>query len=141
MMDAQTFAALPPVPEQLLIGGETIDLVPLKVGELPIFARAVRPIASKIGPAPDWLSLLAEDGDAVLLALSIACRRPQEWVSSLALDDAIRLAEAVFEVNADFFIRHVVPEIMRVSQSIGARFNGPIPSPGSSDPAIVTTTS
>ncbi len=75
------------------------------------------------------------------LALAIACRRPPEWVSNLALDDAIRLAEAVFGANADFFIRRVVPEITRVSQTLGTLIPGRMPSPGSSDPATVIPTS
>ncbi|TXT26194.1 MAG: hypothetical protein FD131_4311 [Rhodocyclaceae bacterium] len=70
----------------------------------------------------------------MILALAIACRRPPEWVSLLALDDAIRLAEAVFGANADFFIRRVVPEITRVSQRIGTVIPGATPSPGSSGP-------
>lgn len=112
-MDAQTFTALPPVPETLIIDGETLDITPLRVGELPAFARAVRPLAGKLGPDPDWLRLLSEEGKAVILALAIACRRPPDGVSSLALDEAVRLAEALFEVNADFFIRRLVPEITR----------------------------
>jgi hypothetical protein len=140
-MTENLFAALPPVPESLVIGGETLDITPLKVGELPIFARTVRPIAGKLGPDPDWLRLLSEDGEAVILALAIACRRPPDWVAALALDDAIRLAEAVFGANADFFIRRVVPEITRVSQRIGTVIPGVTPSPGSSgqDTAIPTS--
>ena len=133
-MTDDTFAALPPVPETVIIGGETLDITALKVGELPIFARTVRPIAGKLGPDPDWLRLLSEDGESVILALAIACRRPPDWVAALALDDAIRLAEAVFGANADFFIRRVVPEITRVSQRIGTVIPGATPSPGSSGP-------
>ena len=94
-----------------------------------------------IADDPDWLRLLSEDGESVILALAIACRRPPEWVSGLSLDDAIRLAEAVFGANADFFIRRVVPEITRVSQTLGTLIHGQMPSPGSSDPATVTPTS
>ena len=75
-MTENLFAALPAVPQSLVIGGETLDITPLKVGELPIFARTVRPIAGKHGPDPDWLRLLSEDGESVILALAIACRRP-----------------------------------------------------------------
>lgn len=140
-MSENVFAGLPPVPESMVIGGETLEISPLKVGELPTFARAVRPIASKLGPDPDWLRLLSEDGESMIQALAIACRRPPEWVSNLALDDAIRLAEAVFGANADFFIRRVVPEITRASQTIGMLIPGQMPSSGSSDPATVTPTS
>lgn len=140
-MTNEPFAALPPIPETVVIGGEALDITPLKVGELPIFARAVRPIAGKLGPDPDWLRLLSEDGEAAILALAIACRRPPEWVSGLSLDDAIRLAEAVFGANADFFIRRVVPEITRVSQRMGTVIPGATPSPDFSDPATATPTS
>lgn len=140
-MDTQTYAALPPVPETVTIRGETLDITPLKVGELPAFARAVRPVASKLTPDPDWLRLLSEDGDSVILALAIACRRPSEWVAALALDEAIHLAEAVFEANADFFIRRVVPEITRVSQRNGVVIPGAMPSTDSSGQGTATSTS
>lgn len=140
-MDTQTFAALPPVPETVIIGGETLDITPIRVGEVPAFARAMRPVASKLTPDPDWLRLLSEDGDSVILAIAIACRRPPEWVATLSLDEAIHLAEAVFEANADFFIRRVVPEITRVIQRIGTLTLTPTRSSGSSEPGIVTPTS
>lgn len=140
-MDAQPFAALPPVPETVILGGETLDITPLRVGELPTFARAVRPVAARLGPDPDWLRLLSEDGEAVILALAIACRRPPDWVAALALDEAIRLAEAVFGANADFFIRRVVPEITRVSAGLGTLIPGPTPSTGSSAAGTATPTS
>ena len=144
-MTENLFAALPPVPETVVIGGETLEISPLRVGELPAFARAVKPIAAQLTAEPDWLRLLSEDGESVILALAIACRRPPEWVANLALDDAIRLAEAVFGANADFFIRRVVPEITqmsaRLSQILGTLILGQTPLPGSSDPATVTPTS
>jgi hypothetical protein len=127
-MRGDTFAALPPVPVTLVIGGERLDLTPLKVGDVPAFARAVQPVAASLSASPDWLALLAEHGEAVIDAVAIASRRPPEWVTNLALDDAVRLAEAVFEVNADFFIQRVLPSLTeaatRVSQTLGARIPG-----------------
>jgi hypothetical protein len=101
-MGNDTFAALPPVPVSVEIAGEHIDLTPLKVGEVPAFARAVQPIAAGLSASPDWLALLAEHGEAVIAAIAIATRRPVDWVAGLDLDEAVRLAEAVFGVNADF---------------------------------------
>ena len=112
----------------LVIGGERLDLTPLKVGDVPAFARAVQPVAASLSASPDWLALLAEHGEAVIDAVAIASRRPPEWVTNLALDDAVRLAEAVFEVNADFFIQRVLPSLTeaatRVSQTLRARIPG-----------------
>ena len=127
-MRGDTFAALPPVPVTLVIGGERLELTPLKVGDVPAFARAVQPVAASLSASPDWLALLAEHGEAVIDAVAIASRRPPEWVTNLALDDAVRLAEAVFEVNADFFIQRVLPSLTeaatRINQTLGARSTG-----------------
>jgi hypothetical protein len=127
-MTGDTFAALPPVPVTLVIGGERLELTPLRVGDVPAFARAVQPVAASLSASPDWLALLAEHGEAVIDAVAIASRRPSEWVTNLALDEAVRLTEAVFEVNADFFIQRVLPTLTeaatRVSQTLGARIPG-----------------
>jgi hypothetical protein len=128
MMTSDTFAALPPVPVTLVIGGERLELTPIKVGEVPAFAKAVQPVALSLSASPDWLALLAEHGEAVIEAVAIASRRPAEWVRDLELDEAVRLAEAVFEVNADFFIQRVLPSLTeaatRISQTLGPRIPG-----------------
>ena len=128
MMTGDTFAALPPVPVTLVIGGERLELTPIRVGDVPGFARAVQPVAASLSASPDWLALLAEHGEAVIEAVAIASRRPPEWVRGLELDEAVRLAEAVFEVNADFFIQRVLPSLTeaatRISQTLGPRIPG-----------------
>ena len=126
-MTSEPFAALPPVPVVLVIGGERLELTPLKVGELPAFARAVQPVAASLSASPDWLALLAEHGEAVIEAVAIASRRPAEWVAGLGLDEAVRLAEAVFEVNADFFIQRVLPGLTEAAariSTLGTRIPG-----------------
>ena len=125
-MDNDTFAVLPPVPVFVEIAGERIDLSPLKVGELPAFARAVQPIAASLSASPDWLALLAEHGEAAIAAIAVAARRPVDWVTGLGLDEAVHLAEAVFEVNADFFIQRLLPSVMRAAARIGQTLESPM---------------
>lgn len=124
-MDDDTFAALPPVPVSVEISGEHIDLTPLKVGEVPAFARAVQPIAASLSASPDWLALMAEHGEAAIAAIAVATRRPVEWVAGLDLDEAVRLAEAVFGVNADFFIRRLLPIVTQAAARIGQTLENP----------------
>ena len=126
-MDDDTFAALPPVPVSVEISGEHIDLTPLKVGEVPAFARAVQPIAASLSASPDWLALMAEHGEAAIAAIAVATRRPVEWVAGLDLDEAVRLAEAVFGVNADFFIRRLLPSVTQAAARIGLALENPTP--------------
>ena len=126
-MGNDMFAALPPVPLSIEIAGERIDLTPLKVGEVPAFARAVQPIAAGLSASPDWLALLAEHGEAAIAAIAIATRRPVDWVAGLDLDEATRLAEAAFEVNADFFIQRVLPGLTEAAariSTLGSRIPG-----------------
>ena len=118
-MGKEMFAALPPVPASVEIAGEHIELTPLKVGEVPAFARAVQPIAASLSASPDWLAILAEHGEAVISALAIATRHPVDWVAGLDLDEAVRLAEVVFGVNADFFIRRLLPSVTQAAARIG----------------------
>jgi hypothetical protein len=139
--EGQAFAALPPEPLILAVGGDQLEITPLRIGELPGFARAVKPIAAHLTLQPDWMLILGEDGEVLILALALACRRPPEWLAALSLDEAIQVAEAVFEVNADFFIQRVVPQLQRVSQRLGSLKLGPIVSSDSSAPATTTTTS
>ena len=124
-MDDDTFAALPPVPIYVEIAGERIDLSPLKVGEVPAFARAVQPLAASLSASPDWLALMAEHGEAAIAAIAVATRRPVEWVAGLDLDEAVRLAEAVFGVNADFFIRRLLPSVTQAAARIGQTLESP----------------
>ena len=118
-MGKEMFAALPPVPASVEVAGEHIELTPIKVGEVPAFARAVQPIAASLSASPDWLAILAEHGEAVIAALAIATRRPVDWVAGLDLDEAVRLAEVVFGVNADFFIRRLLPSVTQAAARIG----------------------
>ena len=124
-MGNDMFAALPPVPVSVEISGEHIDLTPLKVGEVPAFARAVQPIAASLSASPDWLALMAEHGEAAIAAIAVATRRPVEWVAGLDLDEAVRLAEAVFGVNADFFIRRLLPIVTQAAARIGQTLESP----------------
>lgn len=131
-MGKNMFAALPPVPASVEIAGEHIELTPLKVGEVPAFARAVQPIAASLSASPDWLALLAEHGEAVIAALAVATRRPVDWVAGLDLDEAVRLAEVVFGANADFFIRRLLPSVTqaaaRIGQTLEHQTSGAMPS-------------
>lgn len=124
-MGNDMFAALPPVPVSVEIAGEHIDLTPLKVGEVPAFARAVQPVVASLSASPDWLALLAEHGDALITAIAVATRRPVDWVAGLDLDEAVRLAEAVFGVNADFFIRRLLPSVTQAAVRIGQTLESP----------------
>ena len=115
MTDFQTFPSAPVV-VQLSCGA--LELTPVRLGELPRLLAVVQPFADAISAEPDWLALLATHGNGVLELLAITTRRERAWVDDLSLDDAVQLAAAVFEVNADFFVAHVVPAIQGAAQRL-----------------------
>ncbi len=140
-MNTPPFSALPAVAEALNIGGDIIELTPLRIGELPALAKVIRPLAARLTLEPDWLALLSEEGELLLTVLAIVSRRPRKWVDQLALDDAIQLAQALFEANADFFVQKVVPALTRLAGHLNRHLPGPMSSSASSPTATVTPTS
>ena len=94
------------------VGGETLAIKPLKVGQMPAFLRAISPVMQHLTRAEiDRLALFGDQGDDLLAAIAIAVAKPRTWVDDLAADEAILLAAKVIEVNADFFTRTVLPKL------------------------------
>jgi hypothetical protein len=121
------FAAFPPRPQSLEVAGDTLALTPIRVGEVPALLAAIKPIAPQlVSGDPDWLALLTDHAEAILDALAVAARRPREWVEGLALDEAVQLATALFEVYADFFVQRIAPAI----QNAAARIEGRVQAAG-----------
>ena len=141
MTDGNTdFRTFPPVPQVVTVAGSAVELTPIRLGELPRILAAVQPIAADLSAEPDWRALLARHGEAVLELLTLATRRDRAWIEGLALDEAITLACAVFEVNADFFVRRVAPSIAQVGERLAPILSaGTMPSPGSSPAATATS--
>lgn len=121
------FDAFPPTPQSMEIAGVELAITPIRVGEIPALLAAGRPFAHRlVDGEPDWLELLAEHGEALIKAIAVASRQPQDWVAALTMDDAIRLAATLFEVNADFFVQRVVPTIQHAAARINAQMSGPL---------------
>lgn len=129
------FKTFPPAPVVVTLSGVALELTSIRLGELPRLLAVVRPLAEEITIDPDWMALLGRHGDAVLDLLAITTRRERAWINDLSLDDAVLLAAAVFEVNADFFVAHVAPSIQgaaeRLSPTLRSLTNsdGTVPSP------------
>ena len=123
------------VPEvrQLLVAGKTVACPPLRVRQIPAFTRAVAPILTPL-LAGNWLSAVCEGGDELLRAVAIATGEPPEWLGELMPDELITLVAAVVEVNADFFVRRVLPTLNAAAATVQttlAAMPGTMPSPSS----------
>lgn len=135
--------ALVPPAVTLTVGGESIAITPLRIGELPAFTRAIAPAAAEFRrEGLDWLALFGLHGEAILTALAVATRKPREWIEGLAADEAILLAATVIEVNSDFFARRVLPKVEAAMAKVPATAAaGSTSSSGSSATATASPTS
>jgi hypothetical protein len=133
--------AFPPAPVTLEIDGQSIDITPIRVGEIPGLLAAMQPFADHLSADPDWLALFCKHGESLISALALAARRERRWIAELSIDNAIRLATVVFEVNADFFVQRVVPAVKAAAARLAKAPAGAMPSTGSSAPDTATPTS
>ena len=111
-----------PAGKAIQAGGETIIIKPIKFGQLPQASRLIAPISKQVAAAFKtegdrtvadtaalFVELLAMGGDDLLAALGFFVGKPREWFDTLDNDEGMALLNAVFEVNADFFSRRVLP--------------------------------
>lgn len=108
------FSALEPAPAGMVILGEgpaavRVVVKPLKVGQLPTFARAVRPLADKISAAlagginPGAIAaLIEEDFEQVVQVLHAATGASVEAIHEATISQALELVLAVLQANRDF---------------------------------------
>lgn len=102
--------------------GERVEVAPLKVRQLPAFARAVAPLLSEMAGRRDGLldvaALVALHGERLAQAVAVATSRPEAWVGDMEADDFVRLVALVIEVNGDFFVRRLAPALEQAALTI-----------------------
>lgn len=117
-----------PASRTLTLGGREVSVSPLKVRQLPVVLRAVRPILGALSERLDMDSIIGayvENAEGVNQALAVLSDMTASEIDELSLDDAIELLGAAIEVNRDFFTR-TLPRLLAgvVSNSGGS---GPTP--------------
>lgn len=123
------FSVLETVTRKVEFRGEQLNVSPLKVGQMPPFTRAIRPcLAAIVGfivsvppdgavngggePTTDIeinvekiVGLIADHGEAIIEAVSIATKMPREKIEDATPEEFLVLVTAVIGVNIDFFAR------------------------------------
>ena len=113
------------------------DIQPIKVRDLPRFLKAIEPIAADLASG-DIAGALMRHADAVIEATAIGAGCDRAWLEDQTPDVLVDLASKVLEVNADFFVRRVLPVVQgaadRLTQSVQTGSGGTSGSPASSMP-------
>lgn len=108
-----------PQGKQITVKGETLNVTPFKLGELPKLFKIVEPIFGSIQELTNlgsnkallFTSLMSKDGESFILLASMGIRKPVEWVNDLDLDEAADVLLTVIEVNLSFFVQKVLPNL------------------------------
>ena len=114
MSDVDDFDVIEPAPAGSVTLGDgstatTVVVKAMRVGQLPAFARALRPISSEIehivssGASVDSvLSLVETRFENVVEALHAATGAPKEAINDSTIEQALALLLAVIAANKDF---------------------------------------
>lgn len=117
---ARDLAAVIPSANIKNFAGVDIAIRQIKIGALPDVLLAIQPLAHMLTQAdklniPSMFMLYAEDCLNLTVVLS---GQPRSWVNDLELDEGIQLFTDLLEVNADFFIQKVLPQLVGALQRI-----------------------
>lgn len=146
---------------EMNVAGKDLKLHPFQFGKLARVAKLVKPIVqgllmsgiltmtrvdgsneTKFSLANDFVPKLFEltddAGEPLMQLIAFAVDQPRVWLDTVEADEGIVLAQKVWEVNADFFVKRVMP-------MLGATFTkstltGATSSQGSSTTATDGTT-
>jgi hypothetical protein len=132
------FDVIEPPARSATFNGRQITVAPLKVGQLPAFARAIKPISGAVEAIATgraaltveaMLDIIADHGEAIIDAVALASGVSVAELSESTPDQLIELAAVCLEVNADFFARRLTPAIRAAGQAVRAPAAGAGPTP------------
>jgi hypothetical protein len=114
-MTTATLETYIPVPREIVVGGKTLAITPLRVRQIPAFVRAVAAAAPLLmsGRIADAVAL---HGEGLVTAMAVATGEAEAMIGELLPDEFLLLVSVVMEVNGDFFAQRVAPQIMAIQQ-------------------------
>ncbi len=127
---------LEPAGSSVKYRGEALEIVPLKIGQLPKLVRTARPVIDAVlalESLPDEnggelvtlvMDLIEQHDDKVFAAAAICTGKDAVWLQEGDIDEFIVLAKTVFEVNRDFFVQKLAPLLGGRAAALAAATTG-----------------
>jgi len=107
-----------PAKREVRAGGETVTVGEIRVGHIPAAIRAARAVTAALSEEEGGIFLrglaVAERLPEITPLLSAVTGKDEAFIQGLTIDELLTLAGAAIEVNADFFVRRVLPEATRI---------------------------
>ena len=103
--------------QEIQIGEEKILIKPFTFGQLPAAAKYLAPVAKAVREAGiiggevlldqlvSMVDVLSIGGEDAIKLIAFAAGKDRPWFDKISMDDGLKLAKAVWDVNADFFLR------------------------------------
>lgn len=120
-------AVMFPEGKSLTIHDANLVIKPFKFGELSKVMKLTDGIMGSLVGASQSKNIagvlrviIGDHGDKVAELMALSSKQPIDWVNNLEVDEAIELFAAILEVNADFFIRKVLPQLTSQMQNMAA---------------------
>lgn len=110
-----------PAATSATFNGREIQIKPLKVGQLPAFARAIKPLGGAIEAIATGtaaldvamlLGMIGDHGESVIEAVAVATGLSRDEINDATPDQLVELVVVVLKVNADFFKGRLTPAIL-----------------------------
>ncbi len=109
-------------PVKVTIGGAEYEFLPLRFGVMMDALELMSPIIEPM--LKDGFSiaaLMSLNGERIIDLAILLSGQPREWVEQLPIDDVVRLANALYEVNEGFFAQRVTPALASILNRRGAQ--------------------
>ena len=118
-----------PTGKEVLIRDKVYCITPFKLGQYPRVIKAITPLANVYSDAiknnlsqlDTIMALLGEGGENAMDLIRLSTDETAEWVSDLNLDEGIELLGALIEVNADFFIKKILPQLTKAVETVSGQ--------------------
>lgn len=117
-MSLEAFAPTPAI--VTLNDGSEVALLPLRLGQMPAFGAASKPVAQAMFTA-DYLTILDQHPQACIDMIKAVAPMMPAAIAGLYQDEVVRLVSAIFEVNQSFFIDRLRPEMTQAVQTAQTR--------------------
>lgn len=94
--------------------GETISIKPFKTKEWLAASKIVGDLQPLIarhtdGESINMMGLMIDAGDSLIELIALGIRKPVAWIEEASLDETVKLAKVVFELNREDFAKKVMP--------------------------------
>ncbi len=114
-------------PNTVTVGSTVITVREVHMKELGAFTRACAPFLNEFSEGgllskPNEFALfrvLSDHAENMVLAASLVSNAPVEFLERMKPDDFFRVAAKVIEVNGNFFVRRLAPQLIKFAEAMG----------------------